>query len=201
MSETVPHPLPAAPSLEQLRNQAKGLIKAHRERDANAARRIAQHLPRLSNAAPSQVFDGKLLLSEAQLVVAREHGFASWPRLKKHVESLNAANGSADPLEEFKQAVRDDDADRVKTLLRGHPSLKAHLNEPLFSFDSPAIVFRGGNRKIVEALLDAGADINARAVSGGPAASDCSKAPRRKWPNSSSRAAPPLQFMPPRTWA
>jgi hypothetical protein len=53
--------LPAAPSLEQLRKQAKDLARAR---------------------------GGKL--SEAQVAVAREYGFASWPRLKGYVERVNA---------------------------------------------------------------------------------------------------------------
>ena len=59
-------PLPAAPSLEHLRKQAKDLV---REREAGPE---------------------PLRLSEAQLAVAREYGFASWPRLKAYVERVSA---------------------------------------------------------------------------------------------------------------
>jgi len=54
-----PVPLPEQPSLEQLRNQAKDL--------------------RRTSGIP---------LWEAQLTVARRYGFASWARLKQHVELL-----------------------------------------------------------------------------------------------------------------
>jgi ankyrin repeat protein len=59
-------PLPAAPSLEQLRTQAKDLVREHR-----------------SGSEP-------LLLSDAQRLVAREYGFASWPRLKAYVDRVTA---------------------------------------------------------------------------------------------------------------
>ena len=59
-------PLPAAPSLEQLRKQAKDLV---RERKAGPE---------------------PLKLSEAQREVARDYGFASWPRLKAYVERVSA---------------------------------------------------------------------------------------------------------------
>jgi ankyrin repeat protein len=75
--------LPAAPSLEQLRKQAKDLLRAHRADDPDAAARVAAHHPHE---------DEPLKLTGAQLVVAREHGFASWPRLRAYVERV-AAHG------------------------------------------------------------------------------------------------------------
>jgi hypothetical protein len=71
--------LPAAPSLEQLRKQAKDLLRAHRTGDPAAVARIAAHRPH-----PQE----PLKLSGAQFVVAREHGFAGWPRLRAYVERL-----------------------------------------------------------------------------------------------------------------
>jgi hypothetical protein len=61
-------PLPAAPSLAQLRKQAKERVRERR-------------------GGPEP-----LRLSEAQLGLAREYGFRSWPRLKAYVERV-AANG------------------------------------------------------------------------------------------------------------
>jgi ankyrin repeat protein len=76
--------LPAAPSLEQLRKQAKDLLRAHRTGDPGAIARVAAHHPEP---------DEPLKLTGAQLVVAREHGFASWPRLRAYVERV-AAHGA-----------------------------------------------------------------------------------------------------------
>ena len=78
-------PLPASPSLEQLRRRAKDLLRDARAGDPHALARLAAH-HREPAAAP-------LKLSGAQLVVAREHGFASWPRLKAYVERV-AAHGA-----------------------------------------------------------------------------------------------------------
>jgi hypothetical protein len=66
--------LPPAPSLEQLRKQAKDLLRAVRAGDPDALARVAASGPR-----PGE----PLRLSGAQLVVAREHGFPSWPRLAR----------------------------------------------------------------------------------------------------------------------
>lgn len=70
-------------SLEQLRKQAKDLLRAQRAGDPAAAARVEAHHPH-----PSE----PLQLAGAQLVVAREHGFPSWPRLRAYVERV-AANG------------------------------------------------------------------------------------------------------------
>jgi ankyrin repeat protein len=73
--------LPSAPSLEQLRKQAKELLRAHRAGDPGAIARVAAYQP-----------GEPLKLTGAQHVVAREHGFPSWARLKAYVERL-AAHG------------------------------------------------------------------------------------------------------------
>jgi hypothetical protein len=73
--------LPAAPSLEQLRKQAKDLLRAHRAADDDAYARVAAHHPRPA---------GPLKLSGAQLVIARELGFPSWARLRSYVERVHA---------------------------------------------------------------------------------------------------------------
>jgi ankyrin repeat protein len=73
--------LPAAPSLEQLRKQAKDLLRAHRAGDPEAVARVAAHHPHP---------DEPLKLTGAQLVIAREHGFPSWPRLGAYVERVAA---------------------------------------------------------------------------------------------------------------
>jgi ankyrin repeat protein len=73
--------LPSAPSLEQLRTQAKDLLRAHRAGNPQAVARVAAHEP-----------GEPLKLTGAQHVVAREHGFPSWARLKAYVERL-AAHG------------------------------------------------------------------------------------------------------------
>ena len=75
--------LPPAPSLEHLRKQAKDLARAHRAGDAAALARVLEHHPH-----PAE----PLKLSDAQLVIAREHGFRSWPRLRAYVERV-AAHG------------------------------------------------------------------------------------------------------------
>jgi hypothetical protein len=78
-------PLPAEPNFEQLRKQARDLQRAVRAGDSAALAEVAERYPE----APfdTTAADG-FRLSAAQLVVARRHGFASWTRLKRHVEVI-----------------------------------------------------------------------------------------------------------------
>src|SRR5436190_11419941 len=68
---------------------------------------------------------------------------------------------SDDVTEQAGQAFRNDDAARFRELLDAHPELKARVNDPTGEFDSPAIV-RVRSREMLDVLLAAGADINAK---------------------------------------
>jgi ankyrin repeat protein len=70
---------------------------------------------------------------------------------------------TADPIDLIKSAFHHDDAIALRDLLIAHPDLKSHINQPLFPFDSPAIV-HARSREMLDVLLDAGADINARST-------------------------------------
>ena len=73
--------LPANPSSEQLKKQAKDLRKAHRSADPVAADRIKTHLPRLSAASEEEIHESEFSLQEAQHVIAREYGCKHWEML------------------------------------------------------------------------------------------------------------------------
>src|SRR5262245_40986261 len=77
----MPRTLPPTPSLEQLKRQAKDLLKSARALDLQALLRIEQYLPDRAAVAT---------LADAQLVIAREYGFASWPKLKRQIQALAA---------------------------------------------------------------------------------------------------------------
>ncbi|MEW6751079.1 MAG: Clp protease N-terminal domain-containing protein [Candidatus Latescibacterota bacterium] len=74
-------PLPPHPSLRQLRIQARELLEAFRAGDPQAVRRVRESLPRLAGAPEEKLRAPHLCLRDAQLVMAREYGFPSWPKL------------------------------------------------------------------------------------------------------------------------
>jgi ankyrin repeat protein len=75
--------LPAHPSLENLRKQAKSLLKSVRANDPEALALVKEFHPRLAEA------EKKFSLSDAQLVTARSYSFASWSRMKQHLQVLD----------------------------------------------------------------------------------------------------------------
>ena len=80
-----PHSLPARPSLEQLKNQAKDLLKAYRAGQPPAVARFRESMPRLFGAVNDQPDPPSVSLRDAQHVVAREYGFASWSHMNTHI--------------------------------------------------------------------------------------------------------------------
>lgn len=67
-------------------------------------------------------------------------------------------------IEQFKQAIMNNDAVATNRCLNEHPFLVKRINEPWFAFDTPAIVAAAanGNRKTVDVLLEHGADLYAK---------------------------------------
>jgi ankyrin repeat protein len=146
--------LPARPSLEQLKHQAKDLLKSLKSGDAASLQRLQSIHPLHSKAAGAACS-----LSDAQLVIAREYGFATWAKLKEHVEIVRLE--TMDPHELFRQAFEEHDAALMRRLLERHPQYKAMINEPVAAFDAPVIT-QVRTREMLDVFLDAGADINAR---------------------------------------
>jgi ankyrin repeat protein len=100
--------LPARPSLEQYKKQAKDLLKSCKAGDPEAVLRIKQHNPRLSDLQSSAISRAKIALADAQFAIAREHGFESWPKFTKQIEKLNTENfvaGITDPVAAFIEAA------------------------------------------------------------------------------------------------
>ncbi len=70
------------PNLENLKKQAKLLLRWHRERHYPVAAQIRKHLPRFLNMPDAEILAVSFKLSDAQEIVARENGFDSWQALK-----------------------------------------------------------------------------------------------------------------------
>jgi ankyrin repeat protein len=155
------HQLPASPSLEHLKNQARSLLREQRAPDPapspvldpSPAQRFTAH----GIASPQPK------LSDALHVIAREYGFETWPALKLHVELQ-----TADPVAALTAAIKANDAAAVRLVLTRHPSLASRIDQPLpdVGFDEPALLaaVHKQNRDMIDALLDFGANINQRSL-------------------------------------
>ncbi|HEU5475616.1 MAG TPA: hypothetical protein VFV67_33660 [Actinophytocola sp.] len=126
--------MPDRPHIDRFRRQARALQRAVRAGDPDAVARLARHHP---GGVPDD--PGGFRLSAAQLVVAREYGFASWPRLGRYLDTVAehgwdsglGAAPAAGPAAEFCRLAcltysREDGPerwDRARRLLAEHPDL------------------------------------------------------------------------------
>lgn len=105
--------LPERPSLTSLRKQAKKLAREVAAGDAGAIARARAHLPSV---------DAPLTQRNAQLVIAREYGFAGWQELTGEV-SKRLGQGLEWAATQAKRAIHDNDLERLKVLLAEWPAL------------------------------------------------------------------------------
>jgi two-component system cell cycle response regulator len=89
--KSVRRSLPDRPDLSQLKKQARSLHQALRAGSSEAFVRVAAQHPRVAAAGPTR--SAQCRLSDAQLTIAREHGFASWPALAAHIAAHASLEG------------------------------------------------------------------------------------------------------------
>lgn len=132
--------LPSQPSLEQLRRQAKDLIRSFRAGDKSAQERLISQLKNKT----SEIEEGKSQpsLSIAQLTIAREYGFESWPKIKFFIESLGMTYEQK--LNAFVAAATSNRLYYAKYLLQNEPKLATH------DLSTACLV---GNVELVEKLI------------------------------------------------
>lgn len=97
--------LPVRPDLDQLKHQAKDLLRAFRAGDADAVRDFAE----FHSDAPGSIDAESAKLADAQVVLARSYQAPSWPRLVQAVDLV--------------RAIWDDDLDAVRDLVTRNPAL------------------------------------------------------------------------------
>jgi len=133
------------PNLEQQHKLAKDLLRAARDGDAAALVRIRATRGDAGNAGRP------LQLADAQLTLAREAGFESWPKL---VADFHERDCKA-----FAEAIEGGDGPRAQRLL-ALDHVRARVNDPLFAFGQRAAHIAAKNEALLTVLLDAGADVN-----------------------------------------
>ncbi len=136
--------LPSHPDLEWLRKSAKERLSALRVGDPLAK------------------------LADAQRELAREYGFASWRKLKAHVETA-AAQPPQPSLDEIAQAffrlVGTGELEKVRTALDASPALVNVVGPHPFWGGRPQalhVAIESRQRDLFDLLLERGADVNGR---------------------------------------
>jgi hypothetical protein len=105
--------LPARPSLESLRKQAKKLARDITAGDVDAIARARAHLPSV---------DPPLTQRNAQLVIAREYGYSGWQDLTADV-SKRLGDHLEWAVAQARRFIHDNDVEDLKRLLSEFPAL------------------------------------------------------------------------------
>jgi ankyrin repeat protein len=170
--------LPDHASLEHLKGQAKANLKRLRAGDAETAAEFARHHPD-PPAAPK--------LADAQLALARAYGFASWPRLFAHLETVERYSWSPhtiaeadDPVDEFLRLAclnygNDDPArwEAARAMLAANPELaRASLHAAAAAGDADA------TRALLAAASDAAMSSPPHRAGSPPSSGDAAPSPR-----------------------
>jgi uncharacterized glyoxalase superfamily protein PhnB len=82
------------PNLENLKKQAKLILRWHRERHYPVAAEIRRTMPRFANLPDSEILLANFKLSDAQEMIARQHGFDGWSALKAGLSAAPRKAGS-----------------------------------------------------------------------------------------------------------
>jgi ankyrin repeat protein len=114
---------PIRPHLDSDRKRAKALKKAHAVRDPDVLTTIREYHPRFRGMDLAAVGAARFRLSDAQLVVAREYGLESWPRLVVLIRFLRADLSERARL--FTEAAVGEESKRAHDLLAHAPELAA----------------------------------------------------------------------------
>jgi hypothetical protein len=162
MNSQRPVSLPAKASLENLRKRAKTLVKEHAAGDAAAQERVAAVLPQLAEP---------LALHDAQLVVARERGIASWPKL---VQQLDA-----------RRPERRVHREGVRVWLDGVPRLRWGTSAEPTYLGALEAAFRGSERPLdlIELMGDSGLCFRVRWGVRAQGQAWCGSGPCGEWPD------------------
>ena len=150
--------LPPHLSFESIRKQAKKLLRQLAAGDPDAVARVHAQLP-----APTL----PLSLRDAQLVLAREYGFAGWQDLRAAV-LRQEGKGLEWAAAEAERAIHDNSVERLAQLVREYPALltwRGDSGESLLGFATGSFGDSGDpyreqmftRLECAEFLLDAGA--------------------------------------------
>lgn len=108
--------LPDNPDIEQLKGHAKTLRDLVRAGVDGAVELVREHHPRLATLSAGTAAATAFKLADAQLTLARHHDFASWPKLRRYVETVNRLSRS--PHDQPVGGDLVDDVARADELLR-----------------------------------------------------------------------------------
>ena len=135
------------------RDRAAGMLSVFATGEPNAIRLTRLFHPRFAAAAEADIRAAQLAQADAELILAREHGFETFEALARHVESLRE---KPTPFRLAFEAIKADDRAKFSALLKSAPDL---VNAPGTNGNRLILLAMSfGRLAMVEDLLAAGAD-------------------------------------------
>lgn len=132
--------VPDHPDIEQLKRQAKELLRSAKAADPAALERM-RVVPEFARCSPDELARAPFALHDAQSAIAREHGFPSWNALSQRIEEMTLRFDDA--VREFVEAATDGRRDRAERLLAIHPGIAgASFHAALLLGDVPRVAAR-----------------------------------------------------------
>jgi ankyrin repeat protein len=132
-----------------------------------ALEQIREWHPRFEGCSDEEIRQAPFTEADARLVYAREHGFDTWDDLARRVDRLASTPdaGATEPFLAAFQGLQSGDADTLQTLLRGNPRLAQDRGTNGNTLLNLAVSIAAKTNPdvglaLVQALLDAGADVN-----------------------------------------
>lgn len=196
-------PLPPRPDVEHYRKRAKALARACRAGKehieiwakewvdailesigggtATERRDAPRRVRQIADFAGERLARTDCALTQAQFVIARAHGFASWPKLVRHLDALARATSDLSAFEQAADAIVSGDLATLERLMAAHPGLvrarssREHRATLLHYVSANGVenyrqISPANIAAIARRLLDAGAPVDAEAdVYGGGA--------------------------------
>ena len=139
------------PDLRQLRIQAKELVRAVRAADPSALARVVPFF----RSSP------EFTLVNAQLVIARENGFDSWPRLRRELDPATPASGKP-PSALLFEALESGDDEAAVEMVKQTPEIAGVWRRCQWGWENPLnVAAQHGRLAPAKALVEAGAEIYA----------------------------------------
>ena len=139
------------------RDRAFGLMSVKQTGERGALRIVRRFHPAFATLSEDEARDAPFSQADAELVVAREHGFDDFAGLEAGLEALDKG-GRREPFRDAFEAIKAGDVAPLAALLDGHPDLVNALGANANTLLSLAISF--GRDEMIEALLSRGADPN-----------------------------------------
>lgn len=138
------------PNMRQLRVQAKELVRAVRATEPDAVARVVPYFHSSS----------EFTLANAQLVIARENGFDSWPKLRRELDPSAAQPKS--PSASLFEALESGDDEGAAAIVRQNPEVAGVWRHGEYGWTTPLhIAAKLGRASAVRALVESGAEIYA----------------------------------------